>query len=66
MLDPKLILEARAALGLRTETETIEHALEETVQRAKFARLIEESRGKFRFSSFDFGDGDEQTLTRRR
>jgi hypothetical protein len=66
LLDPKLIQEARLALGLRTETETIEHALEETIQRAKFARLVKESRGKFQFNSFDFGDADEQTNTRHR
>ena len=65
LLDPKLIQDARMALGLKTETETIEHALEETIQRARFARLVTTSRGKFAFASFDFEDSNEYSQTRR-
>lgn len=65
LLDPKLIQDARVALGLKTETETIEYALEETIKRAKFARLVTTNRGKFAFASFEFEDTDEHSQTRR-
>jgi len=60
LLNPRLIREAKRFLGAKTETETIEKALEETIHRAKFERIIKESAGKHKFKGFAFGKADEQ------
>lgn len=53
-LNPKLVREAKKFLGKKTETETVEQALEEAVYRAKVALFIKESAGKFKFEDFPF------------
>lgn len=53
-LNPKLVREAKKYLGKKTETETVEQALEEAVNRAKFNRFLKESAGKYKFSNFAF------------
>ncbi|MBI4229064.1 MAG: hypothetical protein HY693_05000 [Deltaproteobacteria bacterium] len=60
LLNPRLIREAKRFLGARTETETIEKALEETIHRARFERMLKQSAGKYRFKGFTFGKGNEQ------
>lgn len=53
-LNPKLVRDAKKFLGKKTETETVEQALEEAIHRAKFARFLKESAGKFKFEDFPF------------
>ena len=60
-LDPRLIREAKRFLGARTETETIEKALEETIHRAKFERMLKHGAGKYRFSGFAFDKRNEKS-----
>lgn len=60
LLNPRLIREAKSFLGTKTETETIEKALEEAIHRAKFERLLKQSSGKFKFKDFDFGKDHQQ------
>ena len=60
LLNPRLIREAKRFLRAKTDTDTIEKALEETIQRAKFERLLKQSAGKYKFKSFAFGKGNEE------
>jgi hypothetical protein len=59
LLNPRLIREAKRFLGAKTETETIEKALEETIHRAKFERMLKQSAGKYKFKGFAFAKGNE-------
>lgn len=66
LLDPELIEQARKILRVKTQTEAIQKALEEAIQRAKFEQLVHSSKGKYRFQMFDFGSSDESPQGRNR
>lgn len=59
-LNPKLVREAKKFLGRKTETETVEQALEEAVHRAKVARFFKKYAGKLQFKDFPFELDHEQ------
>jgi hypothetical protein len=48
-LDTSLIKDAQKILGAKTETETIEAALSEMIYQEKMRKLIEQTKGKYKF-----------------
>ncbi len=55
LLDPKLLDEARRAVGARTATETVTRLLEEAVRRRRFVRGL---RAAARLGPFDWSRVD--------
>ena len=52
-LDEILIKDAQKILGAKTETETIESALSDVIYREKMRKLIEQTKGKFKFEGLN-------------
>lgn len=52
-LDAALIKDAQKILGAKTETETIESALSEMVYQEKMRKLIEQTKGKYKFEGLN-------------
>lgn len=48
-LNASLIKDAQKILGAKTETETIESALSEMIYQEKTRKLIEQTKGKYKF-----------------
>jgi len=48
-LNETLIKDAQKILGAKTETETIEAALSDVIYQEKMRKLIEQTKGKFKF-----------------
>jgi len=52
-LDETLIKNAQKILGAKTETETIESALSDVIYQEKMRKLIEQTKGKFKFEGLN-------------
>ncbi|MBI5203358.1 MAG: type II toxin-antitoxin system VapB family antitoxin [Nitrospirae bacterium] len=52
-LNEVLIKGAQKILGAKTATETIESALSDVIYREKMRKLIEQTKGKFKFEGLD-------------
>lgn len=52
-LDEALIKDAQIILGAKTETETIESALSDVIYQEKMRKLIEQTKGKFKFEGLN-------------
>ena len=48
-----MIKDAQKILGAKTETETIESALSEMVYQEKMRKLIEQTKGKYKFEGLN-------------
>ena len=52
-LNETLIKNAQKILGAKTETETIEAALSDVIYQEKMRKLIEQTKGKFKFEGLN-------------
>ncbi|TAL27168.1 MAG: hypothetical protein EPN94_01960 [Nitrospirae bacterium] len=52
-LNESLIKDAQKILGAKTETETIESALSEMIYQEKIRKLIEQTKGKYKFEGLN-------------
>ncbi len=52
-LNESLIKDAQKILGAKTETETIESALSEMIYQEKMRKLIEQTKGKYKFEGLN-------------
>ncbi|MBI1811787.1 MAG: type II toxin-antitoxin system VapB family antitoxin [Nitrospirae bacterium] len=52
-LNETLIKDAQKILGAKTETEAVETALSDVIYQEKMRRLIEQTKGKFKFEGLN-------------